>query len=74
VCSTESATGVSATVEREQHASTLDPIDEPAALAIPFYELLAAIDALEPVRQPVEPLATRFPTYPTYLATARLRI
>jgi hypothetical protein len=75
VCSTESAAaGVSATLERDQQMPTLDPLDESAALAMPFYELLATVDPLEPVRQPVEPPVTRYPTNPTYLATARLRI
>ena len=74
VCSTDSATGVSATLEREQQRVTLDPIDEPVAPAIPFYELLATVDPLQLLRQPVEPPAKGYPTNPTYLATARLRI
>lgn len=74
VCSTDIAAGVSATLEREQLTATLDPIDGSAALAAPFYELLAATTPAESIRQTVEPPATRYPTHPTYLATARLRL
>jgi hypothetical protein len=73
-CSTDSATGVSATLEREQQPATLDPTHEPATLAAAFYDLLAAVDVPERIRQPVERPAPRYPTSPTYLATARLRI
>jgi hypothetical protein len=74
-CSTGATTEVSATLEHEQPQPVpVDPIDEPATLAAAFYELLAAVDVREPVRQPVEPPVTRYPTSPTYLATARLRI
>jgi hypothetical protein len=74
VCSTDGATELSATLERGQQLATVDPSDEPATPAAAFYELLAAVDVPEPVRQPVDPPATRYPTSPTYLATARLRI
>ena len=74
-CSTDGAMELSATLEQEQQPAALDPIDEPATLAAAFYELLAAVDVPEPVRrQPLDPSATRYPTSPTYLATARLRI
>ena len=75
VCSSDGATALAATHEREQQQpAAFDPIDEPATLAPAFYELLAALDVPEPIRQPVEPPAPRYPTSPTYLATARLRI
>ena len=72
-CTTDGATGLSATLEYDQQQPSLDSIDEPAP-AVAFYELLAAVDVRKPVRQPVEPPVTRYPTSPTYLATARLRI
>jgi hypothetical protein len=74
VCSTDSSTGLSAALEREQPPATVDPIDELATPAAAFYELLAAVDVPEPTRQAVEPPGTRYPTSPTYLVTARLRI
>lgn len=74
-CFTDATTELSATLEHEQPQPVpVDPIDEPATLAAAFYELLAAVDVREPVRRPVEPPVTRYPTSPTYLATARLRI
>ena len=75
VYSTDSAAGAVATIERELHTPTFDPVDPSTVPVIHFYQLAAAIfDPAARVQRPVERPATRYPTNPTYLATARLRL
>jgi hypothetical protein len=74
-CSTDSMGAVAVAVERDLQTPPPYPIDGLAVLVIPFYELLATADVLEQARQSVEPFPTaRYPSSPTYLATARLRL
>jgi hypothetical protein len=73
-CPTDGVGAVAVTVERDQQTPPLDPMDGFAALATHFYELLASADFLERALPPVERPAARYPSNPTYLATARLRL
>jgi hypothetical protein len=73
-CSIDALGQVGVAVEREQQTAPVDSTDGLAALATHFYELLATADFLDWERQPLEPPAPRYPSNPTYLATARLRL
>jgi hypothetical protein len=73
-CSTDAVGAVAMTVERDQQMPRLDPIDGFAALATHSYTLVASANFPERAWQSVEPPAARYPSNPTYLATARLRL